>query len=125
LFFDGIASTPPSIPLEYDLSLGCGKTVTIPTSDIDVGEVTLCGTIYAVNQIFANQSDLLSFLNSTLLPSFGLLGVFSIDADHLIYSTSDSETCFGTNCIELNNSPRIDVDDNVRTDVDGNMRLYI
>lgn len=100
MFFDGVGGyTPPPTPNEYNLSLGCDTPVLVPTSDIDLFELTLCGSTYSIEEEFANQADLLSYLNTTFVTAFGLDGAFSIIADELIYTTSDP--CVGTNCIEL------------------------
>lgn len=99
MFFNGIGPSPPPIPQEFNLSTGCDTTVTIPTSNIEVVDITLCGQIYSIQDIFATQSDFIAFLNNTFLPAFGLLGSFYIDNNELIYLTTS--TCTGTNCIEL------------------------
>lgn len=100
MFFDGVDGyTPPSTPNDYNLSLGCDPAVMIPTSSIGVGVITLCGLDYSVDTTFTDQADMISFLNGTFCPAFGLIGLFSIDTNELIYTTTDD--CTGTSCIAL------------------------
>lgn len=100
MFYNGIGPTPPTIPTEYDLSSGCDSVVVIPASDIEAGDITICGSPYSIDTVFADQASFLTFLNGTFLSTFGLSGSFYIDDDnHLIYSTTAE--CTGTNCIEM------------------------
>ncbi len=101
MFFDGIAPTPPVIPIEYNLSTGCTPDAILPASLIEVGDITLCDITYSIAQEFSTQATLVSYLNLTFLPSFGLIGTFSVVSNELIYITGDD--CPGTNCIEILN----------------------
>ncbi len=122
MFFDGVGGyTPPPTPNEYNLSLGCDTEAVIPATSIVVGIITLCDTSYLIEDVFATQADLINFLNTVFTSAFGLLGIFSIDSNDLIYTTTDE--CAGVNCIEIENNYRITEDDQIRITEDGNIRI--
>ena len=99
MFYLGIGPTPTPIPVDYTLG-GCNTHSTVPTSYIEVGNITLCDITYSINDAFDSQEEFINFLNSEFLTSFGLLGSFYIDEEnHLVYVTSND--CSDTNCIDL------------------------
>jgi hypothetical protein len=99
MFYWGIGPTPPTIPTEYNLSTGCASVVLIPASDIEVGDITLCGNDYSIDDTFATQADFLTFLNGVFTSSLGLTGTFTIEDNELLYTTDDD--CEGVYCIQI------------------------
>lgn len=122
MFFDGVGGyTPPPTPNEYNLSLGCETEALIPTSDITVNVLTLCGISYLIADEYATQSDLLAFLNSVFISTFGLIGSFFIDSNELIYSTPDE--CDGVYCIGI--EIKLQTDDGIDLQTDDGDQLTV
>ena len=98
MFSSGLVPTP--LITSHDLSLCSGAESELPPSgDFVVAEVQVCGTIYNVDLVFSDQADFINWLNTTLVPIFGLSGEFTAVSNHLIYSSS--EDCTGINCLTI------------------------
>lgn len=92
---------------EIYLVLGCGGCAALvrnatllaledsdrlPMENIAVGWINFDGTEYEIGQEFLNISDLLSYLNTTFVISYGLDGIFTQAGDIIEYSNPENFT---------------------------------